>query len=334
MSKRSSDRGFVKSLVSSVKAQMRMIRQLGFAIAFGLCATQAHAQPVTTAGQPARLEVRAAGQHSLRVTLAPVTFKGPFPENPSLVERKYPAVAVSVTALAAPLRKRIGSFDVEIRQSPLTLRVADRGRLVQELVFETDGRLSFRLDGQPVLGMGEGGPRPERGRPWREQPVQFDRRGSIDTMEPRWQSDMYGSRNPAPVLLGTGGWGLFVAAPWVQVDLRDASRGVFLPWKPSEADAAPQTERNQQQNAGKGLPPAATIVPGLYDVFVFDAREPATTLAELASITGPAALPPRWALGYMQSHRTLESDQQMIGVIDTFRSKKIPLDAVIYLGTG
>ncbi len=45
-------------------------------------------------------------------------------------------------------------------------------------------------------------------------------------------------------------------------------------------------------------------------------------------------MPPRWALGYMQSHRTLDTDAQMIGIIDTFRSKRIPIDAVIYLGTG
>ena len=154
---------------------MRLIRQFGLAIAAVLGASAAHAQPVTAAGQPARLEVRAAGERSLRVTLAPVTFKGPFPENPSLAERTYPAPAMTVTTLAAPLRKKIGGLDVEIRQGPLTVRVSAGGRLVQELVFAADGSLSFRLDGQPVLGLGEGGPRPERGRPWREPPVQFDR---------------------------------------------------------------------------------------------------------------------------------------------------------------
>ena len=51
-------------------------------------------------------------------------------------------------------------------------------------------------------------------------------------------------------------------------------------------------------------------------------------------ITGPAAMPPLWALGYMQSHRTLEDDTQMLGIADTFRQKQIPLDALIYLGTG
>ena len=36
----------------------------------------------------------------------------------------------------------------------------------------------------------------------------------------------------------------------------------------------------------------------------------------------------------MQSFRTWDSDAQMIGIVDTFRNKKIPVDAVIYLGTG
>ena len=153
-------------------------------------------------------------------------------------------------------------------------------------------------------------------------------------MEPRWQSDMYGSRNPVAMLLGTSGWGLFVATPWVQTDLTNRDRGVFLPWKPSESENLPQTERNQQQNLGKGLPPVSSIVPGLYDFFVFDAHDPIAALKDFSQITGPAVLPPKWAFGYMQSHRTLEDETQLLGIIDTFRSRKIPVDAVIYLGTG
>ena len=87
-------------------------------------------------------------------------------------------------------------------------------------------------------------------------------------------------------------------------------------------------------NHGKGIHPVQKIVPGLYDFFVFDAHDPAQLMKDFSLITGPAVLPPKWALGYMQSHRTLEDDGQMIGIIDSFRSKKIPLDAVIYLGTG
>ena len=233
------------------------------------------------------------------------------------------------------MRRKVGALSVEVRPNPLTLRITnDAGALVQEIVFENDGTLSFRLDDHPVLGMGEGGPLPEKGKPWREQPVQFDRRGQLDTMQPRWQADMYGSRNPVAMLLGTGGWGLFVAAPWGQVDLRKSDRGVFMPWKPSDAERVPQNERNQQQALAKGLPPPDAVVPGLYDLFVFDAADPAKAMKDFSVITGPAAMPPLWALGYMQSHRTLEDDAQMLGIAETFRRKQIPLDALIYLGTG
>jgi alpha-glucosidase (family GH31 glycosyl hydrolase) len=318
---------------------MRVVRRIS--ILAGLlpvllgCVAAAEAQQITADGQPAQLDIRAAGDHSIRVTLKPVSATSGLPINPALAERSYPAPALSLRAITRLTRKTIGTFRVEVRPNPLAVVVRNAaGRRVQEVIFETDGTLSFALDEHPVLGMGEGGPRPEKDRPWREQPVQFDRRGALDTMEPRWQSDMYGSRNPVAMLLGTGGWGLFVAAPWVQVDLRQRDRGVFIPFKPTGKENAPQTERNQQQALGKGIPPIDQMIAGLYDFFIFDARDPASAIRDFSIITGPAVMPPKWALGYMQSHRTLQDDQQMIGVVDTFRSKRIPLDAVIYLGTG
>ena len=290
---------------------------------------------LTVAGEPAELQIRAAGDGAVRVTLKPVSFAGDFPATPAVVDRPYPEPVINLRSLDRPMQARIGSLRVEVSPSPLSVTVTNAaGQLVQKLVFEPDGTLAFALDEQPVLGMGEGGPRPARGSNWREQPVQFDRSGALDTMEPRWQSDMYGSRNPVAMLLGTRGWGLFVATPWVQVDMTDAARGVFLPWKPTDADGTPQTQGNQQQALSKGLPPIDKIVPGLFDVFVFDAHDPAVAMKDFATITGPAAMPPKWALGYMQSHRTLEDDTQMLGIVDTFREKRIPLDAVIYLGTG
>ena len=317
------------------RTPMRSIRRALFALVPILHAATAHAQSITTAGRPAQLDIRVAGAHSVRVTLSPLGLKDALPFTPALAERRYAAPVITLRALSAPVRRPVGALRVEVRPDPLTVMVSRaNGDVVQELVFERDGTLSFSLTEDPVLGMGEGGPRPERGKPWREQPIQFDRRGALDTMEPRWQSDAYGSRNPAAMLVGTSGWGMFVPTPWGQVDLRDAHRGHFIPWQPAPNDAAPQTERNQQLAQGKGLPPVASAVPGLFDVFVFDAKEPAALMKDFADVTGPAALPPKWALGYMQSHRTLETDVQMLGVVDTFRAKGIPLDAVIYLGTG
>src|SRR4051812_21943480 len=207
---------------------------------------------------------------------------------PALTERRYDAPAISIRALAAPLRKRVGAFVVDVKGSPLTVTATNsRGQRVQELVFENDGTVSFPLDSEPVLGMGEGGPRPEQGKPWREQPVQFDRRGRLDTMEPRWQSDMYGSRNPVPMLVGTSGWALFVATPWGQIDLRRPDRGLFIPWAPNDSARAPQNQRNQGQNLNKGRPPVDRVVAGVYDIFIIDAHDPAAMMREYASITGP-----------------------------------------------
>jgi alpha-glucosidase/alpha-D-xyloside xylohydrolase len=312
---------------------MRIVPTLAAAVLLtaGIAGQQAIA--ITTAGQPAQLNIRSAGPNSLRITLKPTSFPGDFPATPAVADRSYAAPAISTRSLSGTLERNVGKFRVVVAPSPLSVRVYNAGRIVQTLRFESDGQLSFDVDDSPVLGMGEGGPRPARGTPWREQPVQYDRRGALDTMEPRWQSDMYGSRNPAAVLFGTSGWGLFVATPWVQVDLREAARGQFLPVQP-DAGSGPQTERNQQQALGKGLPPPDKYIKGLYDVFVFDAQDPPAALNDFAAITGRASMPPRWALGYMQSHRTLQDETQMLRVVDTFREKKIPLDAVIYLGTG
>jgi alpha-glucosidase (family GH31 glycosyl hydrolase) len=299
-----------------------------------LTGESAASQQLTTAGKPARLDVRLAGERSIRITLKPIDYAGDVPFTPAIVEGKAPAPALSIRELARAVRKRVGAFDVEVQPEPLTVTVSASGRRVQRVVFENDSSLAFALDGHPVLGIGEGGPRPPRGVAWRELPVQFDRRGALDTMEPRWQADAYGSRNPVAMLVGTGGWGLFVATPWVHVDLRDPNRGAFIPWKPAATDTTPQNERNQQLNQGKGIHPVSRRVPGVWDVFVFDAREPTALMKDFASITGPAAMPPRWTLGYMQSHRTLENDAQMVRIVDTFREKRIPIDAVIYLGTG
>ncbi|HWR37587.1 MAG TPA: TIM-barrel domain-containing protein [Clostridia bacterium] len=280
------------------------------------------------------MDIRAAGAASIRVTLKPVGLRD-LPANPSVADRAYPAAPISLRQITSPVKRKVGNLNVEVRPNPLTLIVTNAtGVLVQEIVFDADGNLSFKTGNSPILGMGEGGPRPERGKSWRDQKVQFDRRGALDMMEPRWQSDMYGSRNPVATLFGTEGWGIFVAAPWVRVDLRSPNRGIFMPFKPTGAEATPQNVRNQQQTAGKGLPPIGAIVPGLYDFFVFDAHEPPKAMNDYSMITGPAAMPPKWALGYMQSHRTIEDEKQLLGIIDTFRSKRIPIDAVIYLGTG
>jgi alpha-glucosidase/alpha-D-xyloside xylohydrolase len=284
--------------------------------------------------QPAQLDVRAAGRNAIRVTLKPITFKPDFPMNPSLAERDYEAPLISLREITRTVKARVGGVNVEVLPSPLTIvATTAKGKPIQKLVFQEDGNLSFNIGGQPILGMGEGGPLPSGN--FRMLPIEFDRRGRLEDMRPRWQSDAYGSRNPVAFLVGTEGWGLFIATPWGQVDLRDPGRGVFSPWQP------PMDNEGRANVAARlqGRPPQKSIVPGLYDLFLLDGHDPAVLMKDISVITGPAVMPPKWSLGYMQSHRelrdkNLSSEKLLLNVVDTFRDKRIPLDAVIYLGTG
>ena len=62
--------------------------------------------------------------------------------------------------------------------------------------------------------------------------------------------------------------------------------------------------------------------------------KPSDALAEYQRLTGLTVMPPKWALGYLQSHRTLAGPNEITQIAKTFRDKQLPCDALIYLGTG
>ena len=289
------------------------------------------ATPFSLAG--ARLDIRAAGEAALRVTIRPIDSKQEFPYTPALIGREYPEPVITLRKLDSnfkPRKEKVGHLTVEVTAKPLTVLVTTSdNKPVQKITFAPDGKMSFALDGYPVLGLGEGGPK-QSGK-WQDDKVEFDRRGRDHVLQPRYDTMAYGSRNPVALLVGTGGWGLFVATPWGDIDLTSKETGTFTPAVPIEPGTV--VSRRQQRQGRIGLPPPGWKT-DVYDVFVFDAHEPAKFMKDVSTISGPAVLPPRWAMGYMQSHRTLEDDVQMVGILDTFREKQIPVDAVIYLGTG
>jgi len=314
---------------------LRRFPRLCYLSFLALSAGSLSAQSLTTAGVPAQLEIREAGEHSIRITLKPLSFKEELPYSPALIERPYPAPAIVLTQLSAPVKKQVGTLMVEVSPAPLTIKVTtSTGLPVQQLTFNDNNTLSFALHDAPVLGMGEGGHKAIPGVNWRTAPIEFDRRGRLQDMQPRWQGDSYGSRNPVALMVGTDGWALFVATPWGQVDLQAADHGLYLPWVPTAKDTIQQNEHNQGLALAKGVPPANSVVPGLYDLIVFDAHQPTVFMKDLSVLTGPAVIPPKWALGYMQSHRTIKDETYILAIVDSFRAKKIPVDAVIYLGTG
>jgi hypothetical protein len=218
-------------------------------------AEPAAASPLTIAGQPAVLKVRAAGESSIRVTLKPESFKAEFPAGPVLPEKDYPRPALTLRDVKKPVTATVAGLVVTVRPEPLRLTVTGNdGTVIQSLTFQADGSVDFMLDDQPVLGMGEGGPKMTAD--WRAAPVEFDRRGRLHEMTPEWQRGAYGSRNPVALLVGTRGWGLFFATPWGHFDLREQRGGRFIPIEVKDATAMRQNFANQGKQLGKGLPPS------------------------------------------------------------------------------
>jgi alpha-glucosidase (family GH31 glycosyl hydrolase) len=256
--------------------------------------------PVQVIGGNRELVISEVSERTLRIELAPLDAEGrPRPAAPSTVLVSLPITEkMRVRELESEKEALVGKLRVTIKPQPLTVSVrrAD-GKLVQELIFEdsANGAVAFRVEA-PVLGLGEGA-------------QQFDRRGALYPMQPTWggwNRPVLGSVVPSPFLIGTGGWALFVHQPEGQFDLRDAG-GRFLPGTNDE---------------------------GPLILFVVSVEQPSDALTEYTRLTGMPVLPPKWALGYFQSHRTLAGPEEPLQIARTFREKKLPCDALIYLGTG
>ena len=190
-----------------------------------------------------------------------------------------------------------GKYRIQIAEEPLRITVTDAAQRVrQEIQFDTDStNVRFRLGNKPLFGLGEG-------------LMKLDRRGTQDSMRngqawPGLRVD--GARVPIPWLISPEGWGIFVGQPFGAFDLTG--------------------EMGEVRSA---------VATSTRNVYLVLGETPAEVLRGYADLTGHPHLPPLWSLGYMQSHRTLASRDEVMGIARTFREKKLPCDALIYLGTG
>ncbi|HEX2492008.1 MAG TPA: TIM-barrel domain-containing protein [Blastocatellia bacterium] len=268
---------------------------------------------IRIAGQPVEIAVSQVSAVTVRLSVTQIV-EGrpqPLPHDGSLARRAWSPPAAKITSLTRARQAQCGDLVVKLTPDPLTIRVeTNDGRLVQQLrPDQQTGALNFMLDDKPALGFGEGGP-------------QFDRRGSTYNNrngQGGYRLRTHGGRVPIQWLIGTSGWAMFIHHPLGSFDLtgkegRLTPRGVDTP-------------ANSVAGAMEGSPALPL------DVFVVGAREPARIMAEYARLTGNPEMPPLWSLGYLQSHRTLDGPEEVKRVARTFREKKLPCDALIYLGT-
>ncbi len=248
-------------------------------------------------GLPGQLDLNltSLAENTLRISIAPVNAWQPKEE---LGVLPHPGGALLQHQADAATKDLVwGKYRITVEENPLRVTVAEPGgRLRQRIQFDTDSTaVRFEIGDAPVFGLGEGLPR-------------FDLRGARYEMRngegtPHLATE--GARLPIPWLISAGGWGLFIGQPSGFFDLTQ-TQGAF---KPVEATSS----RN---------------------VYLILGDTPAEILRGYAELTGLPHLPPLWSLGYQQSHRTLASREEVMSEAHRFREKKLPCDALIYLGTG
>jgi hypothetical protein len=111
-------------------------------------------EEVRISGKLARVSIRPASRHTTRITIAE---KLNLAQETSLYDG-----AVVATAVASAKSDQAGAHDalrVSVSQNPLTFHIEDAShRAIQVLkIGEQDGSVTFQL-GDPIFGMGEGGP--------------------------------------------------------------------------------------------------------------------------------------------------------------------------------
>jgi alpha-glucosidase/alpha-D-xyloside xylohydrolase len=291
------------------------LKHLGAAsagLALGGGVIRGQASPIVVAGQPAEIAVASVSATTVRITVRPLAsgMPGEIAFTGALEKTDLGSAVSKARTASALARVRSGNLTVRFTEAPPTLVVETAtGALVQRLTLSGDTPgLSFLLPKGPLLGLGEGG-------------VQFDRKGAIDPM-PNGQASpagsgyrlaTHGTRAPVQWLIGTtDGWAMFIHQPYGQFDFSGAE-GQFSLRPPRQGR------------------PADSFLP--LDVFIVASHDPAVVMREYATITGLPEMPALWTFGYQQSHRTLEGREQVLGIAKTMREKKLPCDALIYLGT-
>ena len=258
----------------------------------------AQEKELRVAGREVEIQITCVSPHTFRLTV----FTGEsdlIANDGSLVRSDWGKPVAQFRGDFSRQQVKCGELNIEVAPDPLSFSVSNsHGQLVQKLGIDPQtGSLSFVTGNSPLLGLGEGGP-------------QFDRRNSIDEMrsgQGGYKLGTHGGRVPIPWIIGTSGWAMFIHQPFGTFDFT----GEESKFHPQSTDAA--------------LP---------LDLFFVSSTDPATIMSEYARLTGTPELPPLWSLGYQQSHRTLASREEVLAEAKTFREKKLPCDALIYLGTG
>ena len=190
-----------------------------------------------------------------------------------------------------------GEMSVSVGQERLTFARGGAARLVLALDrsrLQPHLLLRMQLVGeQHLYGLGEGG-------------AQFDRLGAVRRFWNYQVNRGQGADVAVPLLVSHAGLGVFFDSAAAATLAPGDGEGTWLEYT-SEAEAL--------------------------DLYVIVGEDPRQVLGDAATLLGPAAMPPRWALGYMQSTRHFTDAAEVRELAAQFRSRQLPCDALIFLST-
>jgi alpha-glucosidase (family GH31 glycosyl hydrolase) len=200
---------------------------------------------------------------------------------------------------SAPGRVNTGEITVTVAEG--YLEFGNRSGVMQLLLTldETHIRPQRRvrlqtLGEQHFYGLGEGG-------------QQFDRLGAVRRFWNFQSNRGLGADIAIPLLLSHLGYGLFFdSAAAATLQPGDAADGTWIEY---HADAGP------------------------LDLYFIGGSSLRQVLGDVATLLGPATMPPRWALGYMQSSRHFTDAAEVRDLAAQFRTRRLPCDALIFLSS-
>jgi alpha-glucosidase (family GH31 glycosyl hydrolase) len=228
---------------------------------------------------------------------------------PSHLESRAWAGTRFETIDGEPLRLSTADLTIEVAMDPVRLAFLDTtgARLLHEPIDggmsaerPRDGssrrvRACFAFSGeQHFYGLGQGG-------------RELDRLGTARQI---WNTQIGhgpGSDMGLPLLLSNRGYGLF---------FDNTSDAVFAVGR-----------------SDNGVRIVYTAEAGRLTWYFLMGRDLRGVMGEVAELLGRPSLPPRWALGFIQSTRHFEDTAELRALPRTIREKRIPCDGLVYLSS-
>jgi alpha-glucosidase (family GH31 glycosyl hydrolase) len=199
-----------------------------------------------------------------------ISFGGRLPGDPSsYLQAPAPCPVPVVDASMLPDAMAFGELTVEITRDPRCIVFCGRDGhpqlriAIDELTLSPRVRVRLELVGeQHLYGLGEGG-------------HPFDRLGVTRRFWNFQSNRGQGADIAIPLLLSQSGYAVF---------FDNAARGMI---EPGDTDG--------------GLKFDYSAEPGPFDMYLIGGSDLRQVLGDVADLLGHATMPPRWALGYMQS---------------------------------